>query len=457
MVTDVSGLAAYTPPAYRPPTVDRSPISLALRSPGNMLEGWPRAVFEADTWRPPFPGAPLFVTQPSVIRHVLLDAADKFPHGDMFLRMMAPAWGAGLLTAQGPRWRWQRHAAATAFRPRDLARLTPLIAQKTEQSLDLWLAADAPIDMTSAFTRLTFEIILDAMLSGGEDFERATMQGRMQAFFADIGKIRISYLLAPDAYHARRPDVTSSQRAPLISQIKRMLKRRRAGPSQGDMVDLLLAAQDPDTGQAMDDDLLADNLLGFILAGHETTSIGLTWALFAITSHAPTLDRVRQEIAAAASQAPLVAADYDRLTFTRQAVNESLRLYPPAFMLTRVSREDCQLGGATVRAGTRVNIPVYAVHRHRKLWEDPDVFDPDRFAPDRPAPDRYQFLPFGAGPRICIGQALAMIEMVTILATLLRRADFTVKPGHRVWPVGRLALRPKDGLPMTVRRRDKPQ
>ncbi len=446
---------AYTPPAYRPPDRDRHSLSLAARSPGNMLEGWPRAVFEADTWRPPFPGAPLFIMQPQAIHHVLLEAADAFPHGDLFARVMAPAWGGGLLTAQGADWRWQRHAAATAFRPKDLNRLTPLIASNTQTTVDAWLAAPPGrrLDMTAQMTRLTFDIILDTMLSGGEDFDRATMQQRAQAFFNDIGKMRLSYFLAPDAYHARRPDIASAHRQPLIDQIKSMVQRRRTAPAQGDLVGMLLAARDPETGQGMDDDLLSDNLMGFILAGHETTSLGLTWAMFLMASHPTSLARIRNEVTAVASDAPIGPEHIDRLVFTRQVVNEALRLYPPAFMITRVSRHDAELAGAAVRAGTRVNIPLYALHRHRRLWQNPDVFDPDRFAPDRPPPDRYQFLPLGSGSRICIGQALAMIEMVTILATIARSVDLRLDPGHLIWPVARLALRPKGGLPMTVSQR----
>jgi cytochrome P450 len=264
--------------------------------------------------------------------------------------------------------------------------------------------------------------------------------------------MRISYFLAPDAYHASRPDARSAHRQPLLNDIRRMVSRRRSSASRSDLVDLLLKARDPETGQGMDDDLLANNLLGFILAGHETTALALTWALYLVAMHPPTAARIRDEVTEVAGTNAIDATHVDRLVFTRQVLSETLRLYPPAFQVTRVSRKRTELAGFPVQAGSRVIIPVYALHRHRGHWANPDAFDPDRFAPSASQPDRFTYLPFGAGPRICLGAAFAMMEAVTVLASLVRAIDFTVVSPHRVRPVAGLALRPAGGLPMSVRR-----
>jgi len=446
--------APFIPAAVIPPQTDPPSWWLAARMPFNQIEGWPRAVYEGDAYRPPFPGMPLFLAQPQAIRTVLLDAAQDFPQGEMLKRMMRPAWGRGLFTAEDRDWRWQRRATAPAFRPAAMAELAPLVSGVADRTVEGWTGSGRTnlIDIPSEMARLTFEVILDTMLSGVEDFDRAAMQSRIKSFIADIGRMRVSYFLAPDAYHASRPDARSAHRQPLLNDIRRMVSRRRGSASRPDLVDLLLQARDPETGQGMDDDLLANNLLGFIVAGHETTALALTWALYLVALHPPTAARIRDEVTKVAGTNAIDATHVDRLVFARQVLSETLRLYPPAFQLTRVSRKRTELAGFPVQAGSRVIIPVYALHRHRGHWANPDAFDPDRFAPSAPQPDRFTYLPFGAGPRICLGAAFAMMEAVTVLASLVRAIDFTVVSPHRVRPVARLALRPAGGLPMSVRR-----
>lgn len=444
--------ALFIPPAVTPADKDPPLLLLAARTPGNQIEGWPRAVFEAEIYRPTLPGTPHYIMEPRAIRTVLLDAAEDFPQGALFKRMMRPAWGRGMLTAEGRDWRAQRHAAAGAFRPADIGKLTPLISRAVNAHLDRWRSGAQPvrIEISEAMATITFDIIVDTMLSGAEDFDRARMRSRMQAFFADIGRMRLSYFLAPDAYHASRPEHQSAHRAPLLAEVMQMIRRRRGVAARNDLVDLLFKARDPETGQGLDDELLADNLLGFMLAGHETTALALTWALYLVAAHPATARRIRDEVARVAGQSPIGTDHIEHLVFTRQVISEAMRLYPPAYVITRVARRDTQLAGMAVKAGARIIVPIYALHRHRRHWTNPDAFDPDRFAPGAPPPDRYVYLPFGAGPRICIGAAFAMIEAVTALATMVRGAEFTLESGHKVWPVGGLALRPKGGMPMQV-------
>jgi cytochrome P450 len=232
-----------------------------------------------------------------------------------------------------------------------------------------------------------------------------------------------------------------------------MIAWRRKTPPEGDLVDMLMKARDPQTDAALSDSLLADNLLGFIIAGHETTASTLTWALFLLAAHPPTLQRVREEVAAVAGNEPIGPAHVGQLVFVRRVVSETMRLFPAGFLLTRVAQRATTLAGRRVAAGQRVNVPVYAIHRRPGVFPDPHAFQPDRFAPDRPAPDRFAYLPFGAGPRICIGSAFASAEMVTVLATLVRRVDFTPPPVDTVWPVAQLGLTPRNGMPMQVRAR----
>jgi cytochrome P450 len=291
-------------------------------------------------------------------------------------------------------------------------------------------------------SRVTFDIMMETMLSGGEGFGSDSPLALVEGLEAGLDRLRLSYFL-PDGYHAGRAEPLSAKGRALAADILAMVRRRRAEPERGDLVDLLMKA-------GFDDELLADNLRGFMVAGHGTTALTLTWALYLVAAHPPTAARIRAEADEIGALGP---EQVQRLSFTRQVISEAMRLYPPAFTLTRVAQRDTELAGHEVRAGGRINIPIYAIHRHRRLWSDPDAFDPDRFAPGAAPVDRYSYLPFGAGPRICLGATFAMIEATTVLATLVRAADFELIPGAEVKLMAKVALIPEGGMPLRVRAR----
>ena len=420
-------------------------LPAAMRNP---IAAWPRALFEGTSWRPPFPGAPVFLTDPAAGRAAMVEHAEDFRHGNLWRRVMHPAWGEGLVAVEGAEWRWQRRAAAPAFRAAQMAALAPRMRAAAETALLRWRHAAQPIDIAAETGRIAFDVILDTVLSGGEDFERAATESRVAAFLGQLELRRWSYLFLPDRAHRGKLNAPAPEAALLRADVDRMIARRRAALPRGDLVDLLLDATDPETGRPMEDTLLRDNLLGFILAGHETSAVTLGWALWLAASHAPTITRIRAEVEAVTAGAPIASEHLDALVFTRQVIQETLRLYPPGYQLTRVCERDAVIDGCRIRAGTRILIPVYALHRHRAHWQDPDAFDPDRFAPGAPAPDRHLYMPFGAGPRICLGAAFAMTELAVTLATLVRAARFT--PLSTPFPVAGASIRPGGGLPMRV-------
>jgi cytochrome P450 len=302
-------------------------------------------------------------------------------------------------------------------------------------------------------TGITFQVILDTMLSGGEGIDAPAAAARITDYLETLGKISLADLLQWPTW-ARVAMAPRGYRAMvyLKAMVDRMVARRRQEPERGDLVDLLMQARDPESGRQMDDILLRDNLLTFIGAGHETTALALTWSLYLLGSHPPTLARVRAEIAEVAGDETLTHAHVERLAFTRQTIQEAMRLYPSLPLMSRMCAEDTEAGGHPVKKGTFVFIPIYAIHRHRRLWRDPDVFDPDRFGPEESAGrHRFAYLPFGGGPRVCIGQAFAMIEAVAILATLVRGATLEPDPGRRIRPLMRVSMRPQGGMPMTLR------
>jgi cytochrome P450 len=227
--------------------------------------------------------------------------------------------------------------------------------------------------------------------------------------------------------------------------------RRTSGLDSDDLMGRLMRVRDPDTDTPMSDKQLIDNLLTFLVAGHETTAKALTWTLYLLARAPEWQERVRAEVRDVAGTAPIGAEHLDRLRMTRQVLQEAMRLYPPAPVLTRVTSAPVELAGHTIGPGVLINMPIFAIHRHRKLWDDPERFDPERFTPEREKKLlRTQFMPFGFGQRICIGMSFAMIEATVLLAMLVRGAHFAWDGHHAPEPVSRVTLRPKGGMPLIV-------
>ena len=230
------------------------------------------------------------------------------------------------------------------------------------------------------------------------------------------------------------------------------LRAHREDPGAADdLVAWLVATRDPDSGRAMDENRLVDNLLTFYLAGHETTAKAIAWTLYLLTRSPSWTAALEEEIEAVTGGAPVEAAHLERLERVQQVLKESMRLYPPVPMMSRQAVADVKIGDHAIAAGTSVLIPIYAIHRHAARWDRPHEFDPTRFerAAERAIP-RYQYMPFGAGPRICIGMPFAMMEATAVIATLLQRMRFTWAGREEPQPVARVTLVPRGGMPMRV-------
>jgi cytochrome P450 len=240
-----------------------------------------------------------------------------------------------------------------------------------------------------------------------------------------------------------------------VAQI--LARRRAAGFQGGDLLARLARAQDPETGAPMSEKQLIDNLVTFLVAGHENTAKALTWALYLLARAPEWRQRIRDEVLAVAGEEQVGAEHLDKLVVTKAVLEEAMRLYPPAPAMTREAACTTELGGETIPEGANIVISIFVLHRHRRLWDDPDRFDPDRFSPERRGKiARAQFMPFGFGARTCIGASFAMMEGVAILATLVRGAEFEWDGRHLPEPLSRVTLRPRGGMPLrvTVLRRD---
>lgn len=393
------------------------------------------------------------VMDPTAIREILLDRVDDYPKSLVTKNLLRPAIGDSLFIAEGAHWRWQRRAVAPAFSHRNMLNLSPIMTAAAQRSADR-IAAAGPraINMLDEMVTSTFDVISDVTFSGGDGFDRDAVHRAIDDYIAEAGKLSLFDILGlPD--WLPRPGRAMSGRA--LKDMKRIADgaidaRAERGPSDTpDLLDLLLDGTDPKTKRQMNTAELRDNLLTFIVAGHETTALTLSWALYLMGFDQAVQQNARAEAQTVLQGRAATGADVENLPYIRQIIDETLRLYPPAGVISRTAQRNDTLCGREVRPGDTVMVPIYALGRHQQLWDQPDVFDPDRFK-DRKAIDRYAYLPFGDGPRICIGASFAQQEAVIILATLLSRFRFTPVDGKSPEPVMILTLRPEGGVWLTA-------
>lgn len=393
------------------------------------------------------------VMDPIAIREMLLDRVDDYPKSLVTKNLLRPAIGESLFIAEGAQWRWQRRAVAPAFSHRNMLNLSPIMTAAAERSADrIESAGPAAINLLDEMVTTTFDVISDVTFSGGDRFDRDAVHRAIDAYIAEAGKISLFDILGfPD--WLPRPGRAMSGRA--LRDMKRIADdainaRAQRGTSKvPDLLDLLLGGVDPETKRQMNTAELRDNLLTFIVAGHETTALTLSWALYLVGFDQTVQDKARAEAESVLAGRAATGADVEHLPYIRQIIDETLRLYPPAGIISRTAQKHDILSNREVKPGDTVMIPIYALGRHRLLWENPDAFDPDRFR-NRKAIDRYAYLPFGDGPRICIGASFAQQEAVIILATLLSRFRFNPVSGKDPKPVMILTLRPEGGVWLTA-------
>ncbi|CUH78943.1 cytochrome P450 [Tropicibacter naphthalenivorans] len=387
------------------------------------------------------------IMDPEANRRVLLENLDNYPKSLVTKNMLKPAIGESLFIAEGAHWRWQRRAAAPVFSHRNVMNLAPVMSAAAERSVErVREAGPRAVDFLSEMVTLTFDVISDVTFSGDQGFDRDGVHNALDAYISEAAKISLADILGlPDWV----PRLGRTFGTGGVRDMKRVadaaIEARAARGADGvpDLLDLLLAGEDPETKRKMKTSELRDNLLTFIVAGHETTALTLAWSLYLLAFDQNVQDRARAEALSVVQGGVAQGQDIARLPFVRQIVDEALRLYPPAGMLERTARTADTLCGREVRPGDTVILPIYALHRNELLWDDPDAFRPDRWAEK---PDRYAYLPFGDGPRICIGASFAIQETVIVLATLLANFRFKAVKGRTPEPVMILTVRPEGGV-----------
>jgi cytochrome P450 len=460
--TDGSGSIwqPYRPPAPLPRARRLGPLRLIPALKRNPLECWATEHFVRPLIVGGLPvGHVVLVNDPDAIRRVLLDNASNYRKDRLQRRVLSAGLGEGLLSAEDDAWRNQRRTFAPLFSRRMVAQFAPAMLQAAYALVERWRCQDgATLDVAAEMARLTLDVLERTIFSDGFGCKAEEVRPAMVTYFETIGRIDPLDLLGlptwvPRVSHLRVRSVLRFFELiidELIATKRRRLIEQPDGAPQ-DLLTLMLAAVDPGTGEHMSEAEVRSNVLTFIMAGHETTANLLSWSLFLLSEAHDWRQRVRAEADREIGSGS-VHDLAERLPHARAAIDEAARLYPPIAAISRVAIESDKLAGEAIPRGTLVVIAPYVLHRHRMLWSDPDVFDPTRFLGDRRSRiGRYSYLPFGAGPRTCIGSAFALQEATVVLATIIRSFSMRVAPGHSVWPLLRVTLRPAGGLPMKIK------
>ena len=404
----------------------------------------------------------LTLNHPEGVKHVLVDNAANYAKTGLIRRMLEPGIGRGLVTAEQERWQLHRRIMTPAFKQLD--RYAPAMAEAASSLARRWdaLPASSVIDASAAMMELTLGIIARTMFAfdPGRDF--AVIEASLARYQREMRFGLTDFLGLPDPLPFRTQARARRALGGLDEAMARLLAGRnattrllagrepKANDGTPDLLDLLLTAVAE--GQISPQDL-RDEVMTIFIAGHETTAQALSWAWYLLSVHPEHEALLHEEIDRLGHRLPGFS-DLPALAYTRMVLEETMRLYPPVHTVSRQALQPDEVLGQKVAKGGMVFILPWILHRHRDWWEHPERFEPGRFAPDRPQKHpRYAYIPFGAGPRICLGASFAMTEAILILATLAQRYRLRPVPGHRVEPVGLITLRPREGLRLCLERR----
>jgi cytochrome P450 len=442
----------FHPPRPIPHARPLNAVGFVLTMARNPLAIWSEAAFTERWLRTEWLGVPtIIVNDPAAIRHVMVDNAKNYAMQPLRQRVLRPILRDGLLTAEGELWKRTRRAIAPVFAPRNTQALAPAMLKRSQRFAGTLAAGPATVDAAEQMTLLTFDILQATLFSGDIAGEPREFAAATAALLRTMGRVDPLDVLDAPAFLPRLTRVLGRRslgyfRDLIGATIGRREALLKSAPDRAprDLLTLLLEVE------GLSRDEVEDNIITFIGAGHETTARALGWALY-LLSQAPE-ERTRLE-------AELDAHDWDsdastwteRLPMTRAVLEEAMRLYPPAPSLNRAALETDRFETLNIPKGASVLVMPWIVHRHHRLWDRPNDFVPERFlAPQRANIDRFQFLPFGIGPRTCIGASFALQEGVVALASLLRKLRFDYVGATPPQPVQKITVQPEQGLLMRV-------
>jgi cytochrome P450 len=400
---------------------------------------------------------PLHVYQlanPDFARQILVEEPEKYYKARLIKQAFAPFAGQGLLTSDGALWKQQRKLMQPAFHH---GQLTSYGAVMVRRALGMFesFSDGAVLEIQEEMSRLTLAIVVETLFGADVTREAKEVGGLMIAVL-DAANDRINSILRTPSWVPTPRNLREKRAlARLDELLRRFIEDHRASREKpSDLLSVLLAATDEESGIGMSDRQLRDEMMTLFLAGHETTAMALTWAWYLLSHHPEVEQKLLNEVSRVLRGRAPTVADLAQLPYTEMVIRETMRLYPPAPGFAREPIEDVRIGGYVVPRGSLISVNTYALHRDPRFFDDPERFDPERFSAgwEERIP-RYAFLPFGGGPRVCIGNGFAMMEARLILATVLQRCRLSIEPDQLVVPMQLVTVRPKYGIRMRVQKR----
>jgi cytochrome P450 len=398
----------------------------------------------------------IVTTDAAVIQHVLKTNSDNYQKSEIQVKKMGHFLGKGLLTTHGEPWKTQRRLIQKGFDRKQLEALSAIMQDSLAESIREFdrRIESGPVDIYPQLMEMTFAMVARSLFGARLDRKdidlvshtictvqefivRQTLQPYMNPWFAASGELK------------KHEDMRTQADSVLLD----LIKARRTQAPGSDLLQSLMDARYAD-GEGMSDELVLSESMQLLVAGHETSSNGLSWLLYLLSQHPETLQRIREEFSSVLCDRPLSAADVMSFPFTTQVIQEALRLYPPFWMIDRVALGDDRIGDVEIPAGSMVIVYVYGAHHAEHAWNSPEAFQPERFVKENEKlRTPFTYLPFGGGPRVCIGNQYAMLQILMILSTVLQRYDFQLTPGQDIAERAMVILRPKEGIRMQFAQR----
>jgi cytochrome P450 len=427
----------------------------------NPLELFTDVLFEEPIVETRFLGRKLtHVNAPDGIHHYLVANASRYRFNDLRQAVLAPILRNGLVAAEGQIWKRTRRALAPVFSARHIKSFAPKMLARAQKSVsELQAANTTQISLSDEMVRVTFDVLMDCLFSADVALDRQSFTKAIDRIFSRFGSPHPFDIISapkwlPRLGHGERDrimDQVRHQLTDVITARRRQMTKIQERPD--DLLSLLMQTQAEDAEKLSDEDIV-DNLLTFIVAGHETTARSLTWTLYLLSKAPLTLSHVEKEMDAAPLSSLMPCEWLEALPFTSAVLKETMRLYPAAGVISRVAVEADRINGVEILPGTEIFTSPWVVHRHRKLWHDPESYDPMRFFGEASKQiKRFSYIPFGAGPRVCIGAGFSMQEMIIILVSYLKAFRFHYVGENDPLPVLRLTLRPSIDIRMTLESR----
>jgi cytochrome P450 len=445
------------PPAHAPPgELPGRGIAKILRE--NALGVFPPQAFEEEVvFRRFFGRRQIILSRPDGIGRILVDNPENYRRTAPTIRMLRPLLGNGLLLSEGEDWRHQRRIVAPALAPRTV----PVLARHVADAVGVLVgklatSGEDRVDLLSEMQFLALEIAGTAMFSLAIRPYGPELRDLILHYAERLGRPGLLDFLLPLSIPSPRDFARRRFRRRWMDLIRRIVAERRARSSEvriPDLFDLLSSSGNSEGGAHISNEALADQVATMITAGHETTAVALFWSLYLVASAPGVQKRLADEAGALDLGPEAAAGTLPKLVYTRAVVHEALRLYPPAFTIVRQAREADIAGGIPIPQGAIVFIAPWVLHRHRLLWVQPDVFDPARFLPGAPPPERFAYLPFGIGPRVCVGAQFALTEATLVLATLIQAFHIERADGEPVEPIAIVTTQPDHPPLFRLRRR----